>query len=204
MQEVNSPVSRFSSFLGKTVKSGTKVSGSTTPQLILQSTKDKYKLNEKAAAMIGVAAGSYVVLIDMNRDGITDGDNNQRYFITKGFMENKSQAGAKLGKKLDFSYSGIWSGMLMDKGDVTECKMEDLLAADKVVVIEKSGNYISKQKLIMDVKPFVIEKEDGTNQEEFEVATGIFQKIYILTNLTFVNHNIEDIEDSECKDPNED
>lgn len=182
--------SRFSSFVGKAVKSGTKVSGSTNPQLILQSTKDKFKLNEKAAALMGIDAGSYVVLLDVNRGAVETTSNADRYFITKGYTSSNAQAGAKIGKKLDFSYSGIWAAMLMNKPEVTECKTDDLLALGLGTISDKSENFISNKKVVMDVRPFEVEGEDGV-VNEFEVAPGVTQKIYILTNLNFVDHDIK-------------
>lgn len=183
--------SRFSSFVGKAVKSGTKVSGSTNPQLILQSTKDKFKLNEKAAALMGIDAGSYVVLLDVNRGAVETEKNSDRYFITKGYTSSTGgQAGAKIGKKLDFSYSGIWAAILMNKPEVTECKTDDLLALGLGTISDKSENFISNKKVIMDVRPFEVEGEDGI-VTEFEVAPGVTQKIYILTNLNFVDHDIK-------------
>lgn len=190
MKSVANTTSRFSSFVGKAVKSGTKVSGSTVPQLILQSTKDKFKINEKAAALMGVDAGSYLVLLDVNRGSVDTTDHNQRYFVTKGYKTSTGdQAGAKLGKKLDFSYSGIWAAILIDEPETTEAKADDLKALGKGDFSEKSQNFISNKKVIMSVKPFEVEDADGNVITEHEIAPGIVQKVYVLTDLEFVDHD---------------
>jgi hypothetical protein len=126
----------------------------------------------------------------MNRGEVTTTENGQRYFITKGYKTATSQQGAKIGKKLDFSYSGIWSAILMNNPEVTEAKMDDLIAAGKGIISDKSQNFISNKKVNMDVKPFEVEDEDGNVTTEFEVASGVFQKIFVLTNLNFIDHDI--------------
>ena len=93
-------LSRFSSsFVGKTVASGSKVQGSAFPTLTAASTKDKFVLNNKALALMGLSEGSNVVMIDLNRGEVVTEDSNARWYITAGWDKGKGNyEGAKLGK----------------------------------------------------------------------------------------------------------
>lgn len=190
--------SRFTSFVGKTVKSGSKVTGAVGCRMVVQSTKDKFLLSKAAAALLGVTTGSTIVLLDKNLGGVATEDNNDRYFITKGYENAKGvMQGAKLGAHLDFSYSSIWGAIINNDPAVTEIKPEDLIKSGKAVKLAKSGNVISLKKVEMDVKPYAEEDGDET-VTEFEIEPGVIQPIFLLTNLNFIDHDTKaDVEEAE-------
>lgn len=180
--------SRFS-FVGKTIVSGAKVSTSMYPQLTAVSTKDKFVLNDKACALMGVAPGAYVVLMDANKGGIVNTeDPNARFYITKGWKVNDSSwVGAKIGKGNGFSYTGVYAAMMLQKPEVDSCKIDDLVDAGKgVFVVSDNGNenFIAKQKVIYHLEK--LKDEDGN--ELHEVATDRFQEVWKLTNVTIEAH----------------
>jgi hypothetical protein len=202
-------VSRFTSFTGKTVASGSKVSGSAFPTLMITSTKDKFVLNNKALALMAIATGSYVVLIDMNRGEVTTTDPNARFFITKGWEKpNGAFEGAKIGAGGSFSYAGVYSAMQMNKPDITEATIKDMVDADLGITREgkDSGkeNFIATQKVSYKVERVtnVIKDEEGNEVtvSEFEVAPGVVQQVYALVERTEIEHNPSEIDDDASAD----
>jgi hypothetical protein len=190
--------SRFSSsFVGKTVASGSKVQGSAFPTLTAASTKDKFVLNSKALALMGLSEGSNVVMIDLNRGEVVTEDSNARWYITKGWDKGKGQTeGAKLGKGGSFSYAGIYSAIQMNKPDISEATVKDLKEAGKGI-IRATGTpedpkeaFIATQKVTFKVEKLVQpnEVEGEPDLTEFAVAEGIFQTVYALTEMDVVAH----------------
>lgn len=189
---------RFSnSFLGKVVASGSKVSGSAFPTLTVTSTKDKFVLNSKALALMGLTEGSYVVMIDLNRGEAVENDHNKRYFLTQGWDKGKGQfEGAKIGKGGGYSYAGIYSAILMDKPEISEATVKDLVDAGKGILRpsptdEKKEAFIGLQKVLFKVER--LSDDDGNT--DFQVAEGIYQKVYALTEMSVVAHDPKSLPD---------
>jgi hypothetical protein len=194
-------VSRFSgSFVGKTVQSGSKVQGSAFPTLVVTSTKDKFVLNTKALALMGIGEGQYVVMIDVNRGEVTQEDPNARFYLTKGWDKGKGAfEGAKIGKGGGYSYSGVYSAIQMGKPDISEASVKDMVAAGKGVTREtKSGKdaFIATQKVAFKVEKLVQagEKDGDPDQTEFEVSDGLFQKVYALTEMDIIAHDPREVD----------
>lgn len=192
-------VSRFSgSFVGKTVASGSKVQGSAYPTLVVTSTKDKFVLNGKALALMQLAEGMNVVMIDVNRGEVTTEDSNQRWYLTAGWDKGKGQIeGAKIGKGGGFSYSGIYSAIQMNQPDISEASVKDMVSAGKGITREtESGKeaFIATQKVEFKVEKLVQKGPNDEDLTEFEVAPGVFQKVYALTEMAIVDHNPRGVE----------
>ena len=196
-------VSRFSSnFVGKTVASGSKVGGSAYPQLIVTSTKDKFVLNGKALSLMKLAEGLNVVMIDVNRGEVTTQDSNARWFLTAGWDKGKGNfEGAKIGKNGSFSYAGIYSAMQMNKPDIAEAKPTDMVAAGLGIFRDeaKKEGFIATQKVNFKVERLAEEDADGNLITDFEVAPGIKQPVYCLTELEVVAHTPRSAEEEEAE-----
>lgn len=195
--------SRFStSFVGKTVQSGSKVSGSIHPTLVVTSTKDKFNLNQKGLAYLGASEGSYVVLIDVNKGEVTTEQPNDRFFITLGWKKPAGMEGAKIGKGGTFSYAGVYSAMQLNRPEISEATVKDMVEAGIGITRETpSGNeaFIATQKVTFKIERLVVE-EDGDVVNEFEVAPGVIQPVYCLTERSVEAHDpkaeavVDDIE----------
>lgn len=178
-----------SRFMGKSVKSGVKATGSAFPQLILASTKDKFVLNQRALAMLGIEKGSYVVMYDENLGANPTDDRNVRFFITRGWVDAKGNpVGAKVGKDGSFSYTGVYSAMLMNDKDITGCTSDDLVRAGKASYAKESENFISKTKLFGTLKKVTVDDENGNVIDKFEVSEGRFQEMYVITDIAEEEH----------------
>ena len=192
------------SFKNSVVKSGSKVSGFANPTFSVDTTKDKFTLDSKACALMSLVEGSKVVLIDRNTDDVND-----RFFITPGFKVGDEICGAKLSKNNSFSYSRIWSAMLVGKQNVTEAKPTELVkmglvelreGVKEVDVKDEEGNvigtksvntttYIALKKMFFEVEQVI-----GENGEtEFEVAENVFQPVYRLTNMISKKHDPKEV-----------
>jgi hypothetical protein len=192
------------SFKNSVVKSGSKVSGFANPTFSVDTTKDKFTLDSKAMAMMSLVEGSKVVLIDQNTDDV-----NNRFFITPGFKVGNEICGAKLGKNSSFSYSKVWSAMLIGKQGVTEAKPTDLVKlglaelreGSKIVDVKDEDGNVTGQKevstttyIALKKMFFEVEQVIGENGEtEFEVADGISQPVYRLTNVISKKHDPKEV-----------
>lgn len=194
-------VSRFSSsFIGKTVASGSKVQGSAFPTLTATSTKDKFVLNNKALALMGLAEGNNVVMIDLNRGEVVTDNPNERWYITAGWDKGKGQTeGAKLGRGGAFSYSGIYSAIQMNQPDISEASVKDMVAAGKGITRTSADgekeSFIATQKVSFKVEKLVQKGEGDEDIQEFEVAPGIYQKVYALTEYEVIPHDPRSLSD---------
>ena len=190
--------SRFStSFIGKTVQSGSKVQGSAFPTLTITSTKDKFVLNTKALSLLGLTEGMYVVMIDVNRGEVTTTDPNQRWYLTPGYDKGKGQMeGAKIGKGGSFSYAGIYSAIQMNKPEISEASVKDMVEAG-IGITRTTGTpqdpkeaFIATQKVSFKVvrlsAPSEVEGEPDIT--EFPVANGILQPVYALIDMDVTEH----------------
>jgi hypothetical protein len=189
MTEVSA--SRFSSaFLGKVAPAGRKVQGSSRPEIRATSTKDKFVLNEKARILMGVEPGSKVVMLDNNlykapEDRIS---NDKRFFIAacpEGYTEN-----ALLGDTNAFSYSGVWSAILMNDPQITEASSDDMVRAGLGIKRGKQGkNYVGTKIAAMELVKYT-EEVDGEILDTFEIVPGFpAVPVFELTNIEFKNHD---------------
>jgi hypothetical protein len=193
------PVSRFSSsFVGKAVTSGSKVQGRTFPALTVASTKDKFVLNSKALALMGLSEGSYVVMIDMNKGNVVTENPNERFYLTAGWDKGKGNfEGAKIGKGGSFSYSGVYSAIIMGKPEISEANIKDMAAAGKGILrVSNAGTpdeketFIGTQKVEFKVEKLVQPNPTAGEPDltEFEVSSGVFQTVYALTEQEITAH----------------
>lgn len=190
------------SFLGK-VQSTTKLVESSTPQLILASTKDKFICNRALLGLMGVGAGDRLALLDRNIP--TPGADNEKFeafeerfllTVNTGDPVRKGQ----LSKRGEFSYSVVWAAMLVNDPNKTEIKAEELI--DMGLAETNGKSIIGKQKIIMDVERLVIEDEDGEQIDLFPVIAGADpQPVYVFTKVKTVAHdpsfNDDEDEDTE-------
>lgn len=186
--------SRFQSFVGKSVQSGSKPSSSMFPTLLVTSTKDKFQLDKKARAMMGVDVEGYVNFIDVNLGAVTTEDPNARWFITKGWKDQNNQPkGAKIGKGGTFSYAGVYTAMQINKSDITEGTDKDLVELSKGRIYETpSGKeaFVATNKVSFKVVKFVIRDSEGNvTQDQFEVAPDVIQDVFMLTERTEIPHD---------------
>jgi hypothetical protein len=193
--------SRFSSFIGKHVTSGMKSTGSAYPSITASSTKDKFTLNPKAMALMGVGEGSFVVLIDVNKGEAKVTDSNSRWFITKGWERSKGfSEGAKIGKNGTFSYAGIYSAIMLNDPSITEGSAKDLVDNDKAIIRETEGGNqacIAKQKVTFKVEQLVEEDEEKNQETEFFVAEGVKQTVYCLTDMDIILHDPKNVSEED-------
>jgi hypothetical protein len=184
---------RFSfAFLGKIAPAGRKVQGSNRPELTATSTKDKFVFNEKACLMLGIGEGSKVVMIDQNLH-IPAGtgerlSQNERFFVAvapEGFDQCALISATKA-----FSYSGVWSAMLMNDPEITEASTADLVRAGLGILRgEKGKNYVGTKKVCMEVVKYTETDEDGNVVEDFELIEGYPKvKLYGLKNAELRDH----------------
>lgn len=187
--------SRFQSFVGKTVKSGVKSTGSMYPTLVATSTKDKFKLDRKAMAALGVDVEGYVNLIDVNLGGVETEDCNQRWFITAGYKGSDGQyKGAKIGNGGTFSYAGTYAAMLINDPAVTEATERDLVEAGKGRIYATKGEkqaFVATNKVAFRLERYTVTDENGEVQDMFEVAPGVIQPVFSLTHRTEIEHESE-------------
>ena len=200
-------VSRFSGFASKVVPSGSKVQGSAFPTLTATSTKDKFNLNQKALALMGLTEGDNIAMLDVNRGEVTTEDSNSRWYITAGWDKGKGQMeGAKIGKGGSFSYSGIYSAIQMNKPDIAEATVRDLVGAGKGIIRQtESGadSFIATQKVQFKVEKLAEEDADGNLVTDFEVAKGVFQKVYALTEMEVIPHTPKEVGEGDDEDTDE-
>lgn len=191
-------VARFStSFVGKTIASGSKVQGSAYPTLTAASTKDKFVLNSKALALMGLGEGSNVVMIDLNKGEVVTDDSNARWYVTAGYPKgNGNIEGAKIGKNGSFSYAGIYSAIMMNNPSISEASIKDMAAAGKGIIrVSGEGEdtkdiFIATQKVAFKVSRLVQPNpvEGEPDLTEFEVTTGKYQPVFALTEMDITAH----------------
>lgn len=196
-------VSRFStSFVGKTIQSGSKVQGSAYPTLTVTSTKDKFVLNQKAMALLGIDEGDYIVMIDLNKGERVTENPNERWYLTKGWEKgNGNFEGAKIGKNGSFSYAGIYSAMQMNQPDISEASIKDMVAAGKGITRtsgegkDKKEAFIAIQKVSFKVQRFAQpnEVEGEPDVTEFPVAKDRTQAVYALTDMDVTEHTPKEL-----------
>lgn len=204
---------RFSNaFIGRVAVAGRKVQGSSRPELIATSTKDKFSLNAKACQMLGVAEGSKVVMIDQNLP-YKDADGNvvrnvfpqdKRFYIAVA-PENYTGVTATISKQKAFSYSGIWSAILMNDPEICEASVADLVRAKLGILRgEDNKNYVGVKKVHMALTQYTETLEDGATAEYFPLSNEMAEagegvKIYSLSSFEFREHTPKEVgeEDSD-------
>ncbi len=107
---------------------GTKVSSSSTPELVLLPTFNKFSLNPAASKRLGWEAGDHITII--TNEGAEDINNT--YFITAGIGEGNQSKLASIenkkgtGRMLTFNYSGVYSRMVQGTPDALEASPDGL------------------------------------------------------------------------------
>lgn len=183
-------------FMNKVAPVGRKVQSSSRPELVATSTKDKFTINEKARLLLNLSDTDKIFMVDQNLYiPAGTGDRlaqDKRFYI--GVAPEGFKNAAVVGDTNAFSYSGIWSAMLMNDPEVTEASTADMVRNGLGILRGKAGkNYVGTKKVVWEVVPFVQENSDGTTTELFpltpemeEAGEGV--KIYSLINPEFADH----------------
>ena len=151
------------------------------PTLTLTSTKDKFLLDEKAMALLGVTPGSNVVLIDINKARPETTDENERFYITKGWPNGDQVEGAKIGKNGSFSYAGIYGAIQINDPEITMASEEDMVEKGKGRIYETQGGkegFVATNKVRFRLEQYVETDEEGNKITKFPVAEGVVQEVY--------------------------
>lgn len=168
-------------FKNAMVKSGSKSVDESYAQLQLTSTFNVFKLNQTALRMMGIAEGDKVIMFDM---GESAQDENSRFFITAGYTnEDGVEQGAKITGGRSFSYNVIYGAILMNDGKTTSIHPDSMI--DKGLLYPKSegknSQYVAKKTASAKLVPFM----DG---EAVQIADGVSQPVYALTDIRFEEH----------------
>ena len=160
---------------------GTKASTSSRPELVVTPTFNKLDLNPLASQKLGLEAGDYVTLL-VNGNATTV---DEMYLITKGIGDEGQSKLASVGnksgtgRKLTFSYSGVYSKMLQGKVDAIEMSAEglsELGLMEKRVTQSDNTAYSATKKVHFGLG-------EGIEVEGFEDV------VYPLINPKYVDYN---------------
>jgi hypothetical protein len=167
-------------FKNAVVKSGSKLVDESKAILSLASTYNSFGLNKKAMALLGVGVGEKVVLFDV-KDEATD--QNSRFFICKGFEVNGKEMGATITKGQSFSYSIVYGAMLAQ--DANEIALTPQQLIDRGLLYEKDSASTSQYVSTKTAECELVAVNDG---QPVEVADGVEEVVYMITNFNFSDH----------------
>lgn len=194
------------SFKNALVQSGTKSVNEAYPEISLTSSYNGFKLNNKAAKLLGVGSGDRVIMFDAKYSG-AEGQDDRYYIGKEAIVEGEDPSGAKLGKVgHTFNYSGIYGTMLLQDFDVASVNADELVSQGKLVkrtAIKEDGtpgtvNYISTETASGELVAF----QDG---EPVEIDEGVEMVLYQVTGLRFSDHTPKVVnKDDEDVTPDED
>ena len=188
------------------VKPGTKVTDESRPVLTVTPTFNSLRLNKSAQQLFqhylvdtldDEKIGMRVLMFDMAVQ-YPDIDPNSRFAICEGYLDDK---GAPVGAKVaadtgNFSYSVIYGAMLLQDNAVTNITPAALI--DKGLVYPKEAGDKSPQYTATKVINTVL--EPYANGEEFEVANGVYRKLWLVTNFVENDHTKREFGKSESVD----
>ena len=155
------------------VPSGKKVTNESAPLLTLTSLYNGFKLNNKAAKLLGVSKGDRVVMFDMI-DPNDPCEQEERYFIAAGFERYGEEQGAILGATRAFNYSSIYGTILAGEVGLESITREAL--TEKGLLENTGYTDVSTKTITMELVPF----QDGAEIEVFDDVEPF--KLYRLTN----------------------
>jgi hypothetical protein len=177
------------SFKDALVASGTKSVNEAYPELVLTSSYNGFRINRKAAKMLGVDEGDRVLMFDAKYTGAESEED--RYYIGKEVVApgNKPQ-GAKIGKSSNsFNYSGIYGTMLANDFEISSITTDELIAKglmEKRTTTNDKGetfnSYISLFTGSAELVPF----QEG---EPVEIEEGVEMVLYQVTKFKLTPHN---------------
>ncbi len=171
------------------VKSGKKVTSEASAQLAISPTYNGFKLNNKAAVMLGVENGGRVVMLDMY-DAEDPCAQEDRFYICAGdgWMTdtidkdgNPIEQGAKVADRT-FHYSQIWGSIVGEDANAQSISFDDLVEDNKAVYSGVDGK--GKTALLTGIAELT-PVQDG---EEIEVDTDVYRKLYKVTDVKFKAH----------------
>ncbi len=180
------------------VPSGKKVANETVPLVMLTSSYNGFKLNNKACALLGVDTGDNVLMFDAwDKDDIP-ASQNERYLIgaaeglETGETDKDGQpliAGAILGKTKGFNYSFIYGSMLNGDPEVQVASF-DYLKSKGAMTITEGGSKVSTTTMTAELVPY--QDEPVEIDEE-----GNTRMLYILTNFVTKDHSVGNDDEEE-------
>lgn len=171
MAKTREEAPRFSmAFLGKIAPAGRKVQGSSRPELTATSTKDKFTLNSKACILMDVKPGSRIIMLDQNL-GENKVAQDERFLLAVLPEEYKDLVlNATVGKTNAFSYSGVWSAMIMNNPELTEASVPDLVRAGMGILRGKNKkNYVGTKNVVGELSQLILQDEDGNDVTRFQL-----------------------------------
>lgn len=193
---------RFSglSFRQGMIKSGAKVSGGADPVVKIASTHNNFILAPKAMSLVGVAEGDYVVVYDLaGIDPSINDHYNNRFYLSRGFVRNGVQQGAKIGKNGQFSFNVAWGAMMAEDMGIKEITGDQLVDRNMAILREmelKNGgiqkSYIALKKGVGTLVPYGLNEEGIHEPTEIVEATkdspAIAVPMFVISKIQFSEH----------------
>jgi len=181
------------------VKPGTKVTDESRPVLTLTPTFNSLRLNKNAQQLVqqylidtldDEKIGTRVLMFDMAVQ-YPDIDPNSRFALCEGYIgDDGAPVGAKVAVDTgSFSYSVIYGAMLLQDNAITNITPAALIERGLVypkAAGDKSPQYTSTKVVNTVLEPYA-------NGEEFEVANGVYRKLWLVTNFTEDDHTKREI-----------
>lgn len=195
--------SRFSNLKRGIVKSGVKVTSSSTPEIVADSTYNKFTINAPARDLMDIKKGERLIFIDLMGDAT---NMNDRFFVAKGYQNGDKQEGYKIGETYSFNCSGPYSAIINGDFEVKSLKQRELVESGLIIerehVSEKTGkpftSYVSTKKVFMQLE--AINDGEEVPYAETEAGEEIVGKVWALTGFNYVDHTPKGGEDEEYED----
>ena len=171
-------------FSKKLIRSGMKTTSESSAQVKLNSSYNSFKLNKLAMRSLGVEEGDKVVMFDAYEVG-EDISQEERYLICKGGFTDEAGIvqGAVIGKgTCAFNYSHIYGTLLTNDVKVEGASKDDLLKAG--LVVNTAASTVATKTMVAELVPY----GEG---EAIEILPGIYEKLFVLTDFTWIDHVVE-------------
>lgn len=183
------------------VESGAKVMQSNRPEIILNSTHNRFTVNDKGMDLMGIKPKDKIWFNDML--DMSD-DKERRFFVAPNVVIDGETKGATVGNNKGFTYSRVYGAMLASLAGINtkEIKFEEL---ERIGLMQSAENkegrksFVSTKKIaaelveVTDNDGNVVKVPVGTNED----GSVVTSPVYMLTNFIVSSHTPQFTEEGE-------
>jgi hypothetical protein len=161
------------------------------PELTTSSTKGIIILNPAARKLMEVGTRDRVLVFDMRKEATS---NQDRFFLTKGFVYQNKPQGNKINLNGGFMDSSFYNLLMSNDFTIDQCSNDDLIRRGLFV----RRNTASRNEVLKPVKRVTAEivryteqQPDGLVVDRFRISPEMpAQPVFMVTNIEFINNPI--------------
>lgn len=164
------------------------------PEITTSSTKGILIINPAARKLMEIGTRDRILVFDMRREATS---NQNRFFLTKGFVYQNKPQGNKINLNGGFMDSSFYNLLMSNDFSIDQCSNDDLIRMGLFIrrnTAKRKEVLTPVKRLTAEIVPYTEQQPDGMVIDRFRISPDMpAQPVFMITNIEFTDNPVLDI-----------